>query len=53
MKFANAITYDNDGNVIPLSKRDNFRINDLRYAIPPILFGGSTYGLFSGRNKEK
>lgn len=31
MKLANAITYDDAGNVIPLSKRDNFNIKDIRY----------------------
>lgn len=31
IKSADAIVYDDAGNVIPLSKRDNFGINDIRY----------------------
>lgn len=31
IKSANAITYDDFGNIIPLSKRDNFNIFDIRY----------------------
>lgn len=31
IKSANAITYDDFGNIIPLSKRDNFNISDIRY----------------------
>lgn len=46
LKLANAITYDDVGNIIPLSQRDNFNIKDFRYAMAPILFGsgiGSYY----------
>ena len=31
IKSAQAITYDNNGNIIPISQRDNFLINDIRY----------------------
>lgn len=38
IKSARSITYDDDGKIIPLSKRDNFNINDIRYMLPlPIL----------------
>ena len=31
LKTTSAITYDDLGDIIPLSKRDNFKINDIRY----------------------
>lgn len=31
IKLANVVTYDNNGNIIPISQRDNFLINDIRY----------------------
>lgn len=40
-KLADAVTYDDFGNVIPLSKRHNFFINDTRYA----LFPGAAVGV--------
>lgn len=36
LKYSSAITYDNLGNIIPLSKRDNFSIGDLRYSLIPL-----------------
>lgn len=41
LKYSDAITYDDFGKIIPLSKRDNFNINDLRYVLPitPIVAG--------------
>ena len=30
-KLKDAITYDNNGNIIPISQRDNFSIFDIRY----------------------
>ena len=42
IKSAKAVTYDDAGNIIPLSKRDNFNISDIRYALAP-LFGIATY----------
>lgn len=43
LKYADAITYDDAGKIIPLSQRDNFNIADLRYGIVPTLIGGYTY----------
>lgn len=37
LRYSSAVTYDDLGNIIPLSKRDNFSINDLRYSL--ILLG--------------
>ena len=31
IKYADTVVYDDNGNIIPLSLRDNFEINDLRY----------------------
>lgn len=36
LKYSSAITYDDLGNIIPLSKRDNFSIGDLRYSLIPL-----------------
>ena len=36
-KLADAVTYDDMGNIIPLSKRDNFSIKDFRYALFPAM----------------
>ena len=44
LKYRDVITYDNTGNIIPLSKRDNFNINDFRYGLAPLL-GLTGYGL--------
>lgn len=46
MKFADPITYDDAGKIIPLSQRDNFNIADLRYGIIPALIGGSAYQMY-------
>ncbi|POY42905.1 phage tail tape measure protein [Avibacterium endocarditidis] len=35
MKSADLITYDDKGNIIPLSKRFNARSNDIRYSLRP------------------
>lgn len=42
LKLANPITYDDAGKIIPLSKRDNFNISDIRYSYIPILLGISS-----------
>lgn len=40
-KLADAITYDKDGNIIPISKRDNFKLNNINYSwLLPFLIGG-------------
>ena len=49
IKSADPITYDNDGNVIPLSKRDNFNISDIRYMLP---FGIGTGATLLNNNKN-
>ena len=46
IKSWDAVTYDNNGIRIPLGERDNFSINDIRYAIAPILAGGVGYGAY-------
>jgi hypothetical protein len=50
LKSADAVTFDNKGVRIPLGERDNFNINDIRYAIAPILAGGIGYGAY--RNQK-
>ena len=46
MKLAD-ITYDDAGNLIPLSKRFNWNSKDIRYGITPLLAGGAGYGLYN------
>lgn len=36
LKYSSAVTYDDLGNIIPLSERDNFSISDLRYSLIPL-----------------
>lgn len=40
IKSANSVTYDDAGDIIPLSKRDNFNSPDIRYGLIPIGLGG-------------
>lgn len=35
-KSADVVTYDNDGNIIPLSERFNSKKSDIRYALPVV-----------------
>ena len=51
LKYSSAVTFDDYGNVIPLSKRDNFNLNDLRYAVIPTIAGG--YSIRSNYNSGK
>lgn len=44
MKLADAVTYDNTGKIIPLSKRDNFNLADIRYALAPLGLGLKYFG---------
>lgn len=37
IKLADPITYDDSGNIIPLSKRDDFTNSNIRYAIAPLI----------------
>ena len=48
IKLADPITYDDSWNVIPLSRRDNFRINDIRYGLLPFIGAG----LYQYNNKK-
>lgn len=49
IKSDNAVTYDDARNIIPLSERDNFSINDVRYFLPFAIGGGIGYGLYNDR----
>lgn len=42
LKLADADTFDDAGNLIPLSQRDNFGVNDIRYGFIPWLLGVGT-----------
>jgi hypothetical protein len=39
IKRADAITKSDFGEIIPISKRDNFNISDIRYGIIPLILG--------------
>ena len=41
LKYSSAVTYDDLGNIIPLSERDNFSISDLRYSLIPLGTGAT------------
>ena len=47
IKSADAVTYDDKGIRIPLGKRDNFKLNDIRYAFMPFIIGGTGYGIYN------
>lgn len=48
LKLTNPITFDDFGNIIPLSKRDNFLSNDIRFAN-----GGHLFDKGGSKNKRK
>lgn len=50
LKKKSAKTYDDNGKIIPLSKRDNFNLKDIRYAMPPMLLGLGLYNLGDDEN---
>lgn len=50
LKLADAITHDDAGNIIPLSQRDNFKLNDIRYMLPWGVFGIGS-GLYNTQQK--
>ena len=52
MKLADAVTYDDAGTIIPLSKRDNFNINDIRYGLFPFGFGLTGYNYITNTRNE-
>jgi hypothetical protein len=49
IKSSEVVTYDNQGNVVPLSKRHNFDINNLMYTVAPFLIGA---GAVASDDKE-
>ena len=50
IKSSKYITRDDSGNIIPLSQRDNFNINDIRYGFVPII-GLSAASLYKDKKK--
>ena len=52
LKSADAVTYDNKGIRIPLGERDNFNINDIRYALMPFVVGVTGYGIYNRAKKR-
>ena len=52
MKLAD-ITYDDAGNLIPLSKRFDWANPDIRYAISPFLLGGVGYTTYNNLTSYK
>ena len=52
MKLADAVTYDDKGIRIPLGERDNFKSNDIRYALIPFVTGGIGYGIYNKAKKH-
>ena len=54
IKLADPITYDDAGSIIPLSKRDNFYINDNRFADgkSPIHIKPANRGKFTALKKR-
>ena len=51
IKLADAVTYNDKGVRIPLGKRDNFNINDIRYGLLPFISLG-TLGTMYGTSKK-
>lgn len=52
MKLAD-ITYDDAGNLIPLSKRFDWTNPDIRYMLTPFLIGGAGYGAYNRLSSYK
>ena len=44
IKLADAVTFDDNGVRIPLGKRDNFNISDIRYSLLPFILGSAYIG---------
>ena len=53
IKRADAITKSDFGEIIPISKRDNFNISDIRYGITPLILGLSAAKAVSNNNDTK
>lgn len=53
LKLADAITYDDNGNIIPLSKRDDFNNSDIRYSwLLPTIGIGTGLSLINNENNQ-
>lgn len=53
IKSSLPITYDDTGDIIPLSKRDNFKLDDIRFMLPWGIIGGGLGFLYvNGREGE-
>ena len=53
LKLADAVTFDDNGVRIPLGKRDNFKLNDIRYSWLAPFIGLGTLGTMYGTSKKK
>ena len=53
VKSADAVTFDDNGVRIPLGKRDNFNINDIRYGLLPFGIGLTGLGVSTGTPLKK
>lgn len=53
IKSSNAVTYDDKGIKIPLGKRDNFKLNDIRYVLLPFGVGLTGYGLVNDQKTSR
>jgi hypothetical protein len=53
IKLADAVTYDDKGDRIPLGLRDNFNLNDIRWAIAPFGVGLTGYGLLKNQKTSR
>jgi hypothetical protein len=52
LKFSDPIVYDDAGNIIPLSQRDNFDVNDFRYKNGGRLKNLSIYRKLDGKSSN-
>lgn len=52
LKLTNAITYDDAGKIIPLSKRDDWKNPDIRYSFAPIGLAGLAGYKYTTENKK-
>lgn len=53
LKLSQAITYDDAGKIIPLSKRDDWKNPDIRYGLAPIGLAGLAGLEYNGVKDEK
>ena len=52
IKSSDPVTYDDNGDIIPISKRFNPKLNDIRYALAPLAMTG-LMGRGKNRNQEQ